>query len=164
MQSVNRVTAGVALVQTRLPKIAPDPREGVDELRRQDRAYRESHHAAQQLESINNGDINRAIKELRNRFGLRYPIMSENNGAHGRVRSSKSGGSDSSVNENGCNGSRSGSGWAWYDARYMIAAALGAPRPVWDGVTQSWWMDRERGNPLSSSTKPGDVAALAFPE
>ena len=38
-------------------------------------------------------------------------------------------------------------GWKWYDARFMIATALGAPEPEWNGRTNSWWMDREKGAP-----------------
>lgn len=54
--------------------------------------------------------------------------------------------------------------WHWYDARYMIATALGAPEPEWDGSSNSWWMDREEGTPLSKVESADQIAAIPIPD
>lgn len=149
----NRITANIGLVQNWVTTNSPDPRSDVDELIEQDdmlRIVRDG--AARQLVSIDCGDLYRTIEELDTRFGSIDPSLPENSDAlPGEVTSRN----DYRI---------SAAGWKWYDARYMIATALGAPRPEWDGSTHSWWMDREHGNPLDASMTPAEVAAIPVPD
>ena len=144
---MNRVTASIWMIQTWIPMVCPDPREDVDELRRQDRVYRQAQEeVVRQFETIGGGEVHRQIAEIRQRFGQARP-------AHTAAEATRDEGTG-----------RSASGWKWYDARYMISTALGAPRPEWDGVTFSWWMDRERGNPIDAAARPEEIAALPIPD
>ena len=55
-------------------------------------------------------------------------------------------------------------GWKWYDARFMIATALGVPEPDWNGKTNSWWMDRDRGAPLGLIGSAEELRAVSIPD
>ncbi|MBT3272753.1 MAG: hypothetical protein HN368_06340 [Spirochaetales bacterium] len=145
----NRITADITFEQSWAHQICPDPRLTVDEMREQDFAFRAfKNKMAGELKSNGSDEIYRTIGELSSRFGRARSTWSEN----------------ASENKPKSVGRNSARPWKWYDARYMIATALGAPKPVWDGTTYSWWMDREQGNPLNAGMSPAEVSAIPIPD
>ena len=52
--------------------------------------------------------------------------------------------------------------WTWAGAHEIIAEYLGAPEPIWDEGSHSWWQDRERH--LQWVQSPADVARIKVPD
>ena len=101
------VTCGISFLPTWIRLISPDPRSDADTVIRQNEELKRKHNI-----------VNRNLVDC-GCFDL-YPLkrineeFSENKKSKGKAW-----------------------GWKWYDARYIIAIALGAPDPEWDSWTHS---------------------------
>ena len=138
----NSVTASVAFEPTWMPRMSPDPRVDVATLRQQAEKARESGQET--------------VRTIKDRGHKIYEWVARVNREFRTVSPYDQGSPDRKK--------QTGPRWKWYDARYMIATALGAAEPGWDGNTTSWWMDREQDAPLSWVESEADVARIPVPE
>ena len=138
----NEVTAGFWVQLTWLAKNGPDPvhwRDVEDWITRRDEARRERGAAESDLRQRGH-----TYQELVNDFNTRF-------GTPRRLR-------DASAQQR----REPVSTWpGWYEARDMIAIALGAPEPRW--INGVWWHDRQQC-PLSSVNSAADVTRVKVPE
>ena len=133
----NIVTARIIFEPTWMPRICPDPRADVADLKSQaEEALRLDEEIVHKIESQGSG-ILKLVEDFNAKFGSPTPAPSSS-----------------------AKGPRWG--WSWFGDFEMLSTAMDAPAPTWDARNGCFWPSRQRA--LSWVKSVSDVRRIRVPQ